>query len=170
MVKYFQRFKKNKFFKITSDYFKNELRGKSRGLLDFDPTAEKKKRQVMPTIFRVVLEYLFPLGSEIHVLESRSAFMGSTRPANNISNGTYGNNSCNLLVDNSDLKDGKIPELLAIALTVWLVRSRSCVLFVTAYVSQLRRKKEIFVSSIFYGPDTASVPHTGNISDTPGVI
>lgn len=37
-------------------------------------------------------------------------------------NGSYQSNiSCNLLVDEANLKDGKIPQVLGIALVAWLV-------------------------------------------------
>ena len=36
------------------------------------------------------------------------------------------NYSCNLLVANDDLKDGKIPQVLALAVGAWLVSRQMC--------------------------------------------
>ena len=49
----------------------------------------------------------------------RPAF--SRSPDLNLSNSTSGNFSCNLLLDPEDLKDGKLPQVLGIALAAWLV-------------------------------------------------
>lgn len=40
-------------------------------------------------------------------------------PASNVSNASDG--SCGMLVESGDMKDGKIPQVLGIALAVWLV-------------------------------------------------
>lgn len=38
----------------------------------------------------------------------------------------YTNNTCKLLIGNENLKDGKIPQVLALAVGVWLVSEHAC--------------------------------------------
>lgn len=58
-------------------------------------------------------------------LEPLYPHMAKMVPSSNLSNSneTY---SCQLLVDDENLKDGKIPQVLGLALGAWLV-SRVCV-------------------------------------------
>lgn len=47
-------------------------------------------------------------------------------PANNVTDAING--SCDLLVENESLKDGRIPQVLGLALVVWLVGARALAL------------------------------------------